>query len=90
MFKLKLKKNKNGRMIPDYEYRDPLTGINRNKLIKRPFGIVRSYDPHMQESNIKPEFAKLYEFSEKEKDGEVNGLFSFAGSIKELNKILIN
>ena len=44
----------------------------------------------MQESNIKPEFAKLYEFSEKEKDGEVSCLFSFVGNVGELNKILIN
>jgi len=42
----------------------------------------------MQESNIKPEFAKLYEFSEKEKDGEVNGLFSFAGSVRGLKEKL--
>lgn len=42
-------KDKQGKELFRYEYRDPLANINKNKLVSGSYGIVYSRDP---EANI--------------------------------------
>ena len=49
--KIKLKKDKFGKMIPDYVYINPFANVKEKDKTKGPFGIIYSSDPEIPTDN---------------------------------------